>query len=257
MASTIVREAKRTAITNARQRQECPDVKYCGQPIPGRRDPNQASSSPTAYAMYLSNTPSTGLTQSTRIPPPAGYSNTVCCGGGSIGRDLPKIEPPVVAGSVNSGRSLSRIPSSIYRGRGTLPKRNWQPSQLAPWRMGPTPNRMQRIGNVRPQPSKPRQQIVSKHQSTMSASEHITSVREEAIAQVDTDPSSCPVPECTADTVIVYDGMKKTTCTTTVTCNKPSQSKGFAGTGMQRYTTANTPLLVRCARPAPTCPSKC
>jgi hypothetical protein len=259
MTSTIVREAKRTAITNARQGRECPDVKYCGQPIPGRRNPNQASSSPTAHAMYLSNTPSTGLTQSIRIPPPAGYSNTVCCGGGSTGRELQKIEPPVVAGGVNSGIAISHVPSSTYRGRGTLPKRNWQPSQLAPWRMGPTPNRMQRIGNVRPQPSEPRQQIVSKRTATMSASEHITSVREEAIALVDPETSPCMVPKYTADTVITFDGIRKVTYKTSLDCERPPQSKGFAGTGMQRYTTADLPLLVRCAHksPAPTCQPEC
>ena len=257
MTSTIVREAKREAMLNARQGRNCPDVKYCGQPIPGRRNPNQASSSPTALAMYLSTTPSTGPTQSTRIPPPGGYSSTVCCGGRSPGRDLPDVEPPVVAGGFYSAGSLTRVPSSIYRGRGTLPKRNWQPSQLASWRMSPVPNMMQRVGNVRPPPPERRPQIVSTRPSPGSASDHITALREEAIALVDPEATPCPVQECTADTVITFDGVRKMTCRTSLDCERPPQSKGFAGTGLQRYTTADLPLVVQCTQQPLDCPPKC
>ena len=257
MASTVVRNAKREAITNARQGRDCTGVKYCGQPIPGRRNPNQASSSPTAYAMYLSTTPSTGPTQSTRIPPPSGYKSTVCCGGSSSGRDLPDVEPPVVAGAVDCAGSITRVPTSIYRGRGTLPKRNPQPSQLASWRMSPVPNMMQRIGNVRPPPAERRPQIVSTRPLPGAASDHIAALREEAIALVDPATTPCPVQECTVDTVITFDGINKRTCKTPLNCERPPQRNRFAGTGLQRYTTADLPLVGQCAKLSPTCPPKC
>ena len=246
MTSTIVRQAKRNAIIESRQGRDCPSVKYCGQPIPGRRHPNQASSSPTALAMYLSTTPSTGPTQSTRTPPPSGYSNTVCCGEGSSGRDLPKIEPSVVAGGFSCGGPMTHVQSSIYRGRGTLPKKNWQPSQLASWRMSPAPNRMERIGNVRPPPSEPRPQIVSKRPSVMSASEHITAVREEAVALLDAESGVCPVSDCTTDIVLAHDGITERQCKTISNCPRPPQTSRFAGTGLQRYTTADLPVLLKC-----------
>lgn len=251
MTSRAVREAKRTAITD--NRLNCPNQKYCGQSIPGRRRPNQASSSPTAHAMYLSNTPSTGLTQSIRITPPSGYSNTVCCGDGSPGRDIPKIKPPVVAGGVSSGGQISHIQSSLYRGRGTLPKRNWQPSQLSSWRMSPAPNRMQRIGNVRPPPPAPIQQIVSKRQPTITASEHITSIKDKVVECIVSEDKK---DNCTADTVISYNGFRKMTCKTTLHCDRPPQKKDFAGTGLQRYTTADIPLLIKCTPPSTNCKDK-
>lgn len=260
MTSTIVRQAKRNAIVGSRQWGDCPSGKYCGQPIPGRRHPNQASSSPTALAMYLSTTPTTGATQSTRTPPPSGYSNTVCCGEGNSGRDLPKIEPAVVAGGFSCGGPMTRVQSSTYRGRGTIPKRNWQPSQLASWRMSPAPNRMERIGNVRPPPSEPRSQIVSKRPSVMSASEHITEVRDEAIVLLNTESGYCKQSTCTTDIVITHDGISEKQCRITSTCPRPPQTNRFAGTGLQRYTTADLPLLVKCPPSIlknPECPHDC
>jgi hypothetical protein len=119
-------------------------TRECGLDIPGHRNKSDVTSSPSAYAMYLSTTDFTGVTQATRITPPNGYSNTNCCATSGAAGDLADCDlrlPPNTA---------SPAGCCIYRGRGRRPVKKFGPGQLAQWRMGPTPNRMQRIGNVKP-----------------------------------------------------------------------------------------------------------
>lgn len=127
--------------------------KQCGINVPGKRNPSSAGSSPSAYAMYLSTTDYTGPTQSTRITPPGGYSNTNCCATSAVNWDTAscgsQLTPSTPALSLPCD-TASPATCCIYRGRGRTPVKKLGPGQLQQWRMGPTPNRMERIGNVKP-----------------------------------------------------------------------------------------------------------
>lgn len=136
------RLAKRLAETQ--EPKPCPLQR--GLDTPGKRNKSDVTSSPTAYAMYLSTTDYTGITQKTRITPPSGYSNTNCC----AAPPGPPKPPPhrVLSNDVPVAGGCC-----IYRGRGQKPVKKLGPQQLSQFSMGPTPNRMQRIGNVKPRSS--------------------------------------------------------------------------------------------------------
>lgn len=146
------RLAKRFAFVEEQAR--C--TRECGLDIPGQRNKSDVTSSPSAYAMYLSTTDFTGVTQATRITPPGGYSNTNCCATSGAAGDLADCDtrlPPNTPDQPALSQpcdTASPAGCCIYRGRGRRPVKKLGPGQLAQWRMGPAPNRMQRIGNVKP-----------------------------------------------------------------------------------------------------------
>ena len=202
--------------------------------------------------MYVSNSANTGMTQQRRITPPGGYRNTLCCGESTGIGDQCGGGPKVPAGCC------------IYQGRGVIPSQKWSPSQLAPWRMGPTPNRMQRIGNVvPPSPANSPRMIRatpivgtpgSKGQpSDLSSSQYLAKVKQDA-----NYVGSCPLPpdeaelDCTTvtQTIAVYNGSRLRNCTSAIKCPvKKSGNLQFTGTGIQQFSTADMPLVSVCPNP--------
>ena len=143
---TVKADAVRLAKKAAYVEMPGPCTRECGIDTPGRRNVSNVSSSPAAFAMYLSTTDYTGVTQARSITPPSGYSNTNCCAD-----DAGSCALPNTAAIDNQQCSTPGASGCcIYRGRGIKPTKKYTPGQLAAWRMGPVPNRMQRIGNVKP-----------------------------------------------------------------------------------------------------------
>ena len=253
----VTRLAKRNAANAVHGTRDCRIPRDCSpRPSPGRRPITSASSSPTAYAMYVSNTANSGMTQQRRITPPNGYSNTICCGeptGADVNREVCDGGPKVPFGCC------------IYRGRGVRPNKRWLPSQLAPWQMGPSPNQMQRIGNVQPPSTADIPRIARTtpivgtpgfkgQPSDLSSSEYLSKVKQSANY---TGP--CPMPpgkpetkcETVTQTVAVYSGSRLRNCTSAVDCPvvRKSDNARFTGTGVQRFSTANMPTVSVCPNP--------
>lgn len=254
----VTRLAKRNAANAVHSTRHCIGPDCLPRPPPGRRPRTSASSSPTAYAMYVSNSVNTGMTQQHRITPPGGYSNTFCCDE-STGADVNR--------EVCGGGPKTPFGCCTYRGRGVRPNKNWSPSQLAPWRMSPAPNQMQRIGNVQPPSTAnvPRMVRASPivgtpglkgQPSDLSSSEYLSEVKQSANY---TGP--CPMPPGTPEhkpkcktvtqTVAVYSGSRLRNCTSAVDCPvvRKSDNARFTGTGVQRFSTANMPTVSVCPNP--------
>jgi hypothetical protein len=254
----ITRLAKRNTANALHGTRNCIGRDCLPLPPPGYRPRTSASSSPTAYAMYVSNTANSGMTQQRRITPPRGYSNTLCCSG-STDADAD------VNYEVCGGGPKVPFGCCIYRGRGVRPNKKWSPSQLAPWRMGPAPNRMQRIGNVQPPSTAniPRMARATPivgtpgfkgQPSNLSSSQYLAEVKQGAnyVGPCPTSPNAAePGCKTVTQTVAVYSGSRLRNCTSAVDCPVVERSENvrFTGTGVQRFSTADMPTVSVCPNP--------